>query len=363
MDVRNVKSLDWADKKSKQKKVPGVISTAFVANIATRQNEDDFDNDENLLAKLGSSIDKVKLVVFGENRKERFVSLSVLQHRAVMALSYVMSQGRYTDEDIQTLSEQVTKGGVTKEELCPVIRKVNLKGIAKLMFDSGKKAQVKAVRDLVQQLSNTKQFFNLPNGYVILDPIIEIHGEEVVTPKGDWYVNIKFGNIFFYNLYKNYVAIKEDLFKLSSKRGKGMDTLLSWEMLSKLMALFTLHLNLYKNAEGKVRKDYPDEAPEAIDKAIRQEQRSALHCKLTSSFIKSKVVSYDYDGKRQNKRFEEDMTKACECYKSIGLISEYTPEYDNPNKPNKKIVSWKFVFDPDYNKQSEAPAMLTNGEE
>lgn len=359
MEVRNDKSLDWADKKSKQKKVPGVISTAFVANIATRQNEDDFDNDGNLLAKLGSSIDKVKFVVFGENRKERFVSLSVLQHRAVMALSYVMSQGRYTDEDIQTLSEQVTKGGVTKEELCPVIRNVNLKGIAKLMFDSGKKAQVKAVRDSVQQLSNTKQFFNLPNGYVILDPIIEIHGEEVVTPKGDWYVRIKFGNIFFYNLYKNYVAIKEDLFKLSSKRGSGMDTLLSWEMLSKLMALFTLHINLYKNAEGDVKKEHPEEAPEALSKAIKQAQRSALHITLRASKIKSNVVSYDYDKKRENKRFETDMKKACECYKEIGLITEYCHKYDS----KKEETIWHFWFNPDYNKQGEMPAMLTNGEE
>lgn len=349
MDGRKVIAY-WKTKKGK-KVQPGVMSVAMSVNIARKkQLEIPFGISDIVNA---DQVSEATALLDAHNGKP--VLLTPFQNRVIAALSYAVTQTRGVDEDIITKERSLANW----RDSGAVEREIPINELAKFIFqrkvkpdDRGKVRQ--ALLDISQirqvQVFTTENADGEKKDHLVLSPLFT-PCEEVISSDED-VVNIRFGRAFFHQVSSRYIKLPIDLFKIAATKGSGFETDVAWQLWHTLAGEFWIKRTNYLNVVKKIKKRAKDEGKPLTDtelcKAIEEARKAALYFRIMGSTIADKVTT-DYTTQRKSKRLIEDINKASEAIKRIGLITSYR------QTKSSGFECWDYWFNPQYNEGCETP--------
>lgn len=358
-------SFSFSLLKEKQKQVTGetgTISTALVRNIASRkvpslfQNVEEKENSQEraLLSNL-QAIDSMRLV----NRGGKPTYLTRRQTKIVYALSLFLNQQK-EEPEIKAYVQQVNRGVQPKSR---ITIPVSITELTKMVTTDGKarkrqKEEILKDLRLIAEMKQVQTFgeYGTEEGKLrFVASLINITEQLEDLSKGkekDWdFVNVQFGSIFFYELYKKYAIIKPSLFQIWGKAGSGTDTELFGILLSDLLEKYSGHKIAYLKAKAKKGTQ-----GKAYFSSLASERKKALTYSEYTSTIMERVSTGYGDSREQKRRFAVDLEKAITALVEYGLIKEARVS------KTSKGERVDFVFNEEYTHQSEEPLLLTSEE-
>ena len=258
-----------------------------------------------------------------DKRRGKPVYLTSYQNRIVHALSYAISREIDTNENVKEEIQQSLRNRK------PISRVVNITALTSLIFNSQRKRYKDIIIKEINNLAKIKQIQILGSGdnkVKITAPLIGTwYTTEDLSPEksnNTDFIQIIFGEAFFYQLSNRYATITPKLFRIWGKSGRGTE--LFSVLLSSIYSIYWHYKQSANTAEEQVKEYYRKNkiSKDELKEAIAEARRNAMTYRLNISKIKQKVAT-NYDSNPNMKRkFWIDLHNAIKGFKELDLITD-----------------------------------------